>query len=104
MALALDLCVPPLALLTLQVVVIWFASGLFYARTSAGIPLGMATIAAVLLALSVLLSWGRYGRRIISLGSLALAMFYVIWKIPLYARFLVARQRVWLRTRRDGER
>jgi cellulose synthase/poly-beta-1,6-N-acetylglucosamine synthase-like glycosyltransferase len=104
MALALDLCVPPLALLTLQVVALWFASLLYYARTSARIPLGMATIAAVLLALSVLLSWGRYGRRIISLGSLALVMLYILWKIPLYARFLVARQRVWLRTRRDDER
>jgi cellulose synthase/poly-beta-1,6-N-acetylglucosamine synthase-like glycosyltransferase len=104
MALALDLCVPPLALLTLQVVAIWFASVLFYARTTARIPLAMASIAVVLLALSVLLSWGRYGRRIISLGSLALAIFYILWKIPLYARFLMARQRVWLRTRRDDER
>jgi cellulose synthase/poly-beta-1,6-N-acetylglucosamine synthase-like glycosyltransferase len=104
MALALDLCVPPLALLTLQVITVWFVSVLFYAHTSARIPLGMATIAAVLLALSVLLSWGRYGRRIISLGSLALAMLYVLWKIPLYVKFWVARQRVWLRTRRDDER
>jgi cellulose synthase/poly-beta-1,6-N-acetylglucosamine synthase-like glycosyltransferase len=103
-ALALDLCVPPLALLTLQVVSIWSASILFYAFTTARIPLGMATIAAVLLALSVLLSWGRYGRRIISLGNLALVILYILWKIPLYARFLVARQRVWLRTRRDDER
>lgn len=104
MALALDLLVPPLALLTLQVVAIWFASVFYYARTSARIPLGMATVAAVLLALSVLLSWRRYGRRIISLGSLALAMLYILWKIPLYAKFLVARQRVWLRTRRDDDR
>jgi cellulose synthase/poly-beta-1,6-N-acetylglucosamine synthase-like glycosyltransferase len=104
MALALDLCVPPLALLTLQVVAIWLASALLYSLTTAQFPLGTATVAATLLALSVLLSWRRYGRRIISLSSLALVMVYTVWKIPLYARFLVARQRVWLRTRRDDER
>jgi cellulose synthase/poly-beta-1,6-N-acetylglucosamine synthase-like glycosyltransferase len=104
MALALDLCVPPLALLTLQVVAIWFASAVFYGITTVQVPLGLATIAAVLLAFSVLLSWRRYGRSIISLGSLALVALYTLWKIPLYARFMVARQRVWLRTRRDDER
>jgi hypothetical protein len=50
-----------------------------------------------------LLSWRRFGRSILSLGSLALVAVYTVWKIPLYARFLVARQRVWLRTRRDDE-
>jgi cellulose synthase/poly-beta-1,6-N-acetylglucosamine synthase-like glycosyltransferase len=103
MALALDLCVPPLALLTLEVVAIWFASALLYKLTLVQFPLGAATVAAMLLATAVLLSWRRYGRRIISLGSLALVMVYTFWKIPLYAKFLVARQRTWLRTRRDDE-
>lgn len=104
MAMALDLCVPPLALLTLQVMAIWIASALLYKLTLVQFPLGAATVAAMLLASSVLLSWRRYGRRIISLGSLALVMVYTFWKIPLYAKFMVARQRVWLRTRRDDEK
>jgi cellulose synthase/poly-beta-1,6-N-acetylglucosamine synthase-like glycosyltransferase len=103
MALALDLFVPPLALLTIQVVVIWLASALLYKLTLAQFPLDAATLAAMLLGVSVLLSWRRFGRSILSLGSLALVMVYTFWKIPLYARFLVARQRVWLRTRRDDE-
>jgi cellulose synthase/poly-beta-1,6-N-acetylglucosamine synthase-like glycosyltransferase len=103
MALALDLSVPPLALATLYAVAVWVASAFFYGFTRVQLPLDMATTAAVLLALSVLLSWGRYGRRIISLGSLALAGVYALWKIPVYARFLVARQLGWVRSKRDGD-
>jgi hypothetical protein len=56
-----------------------------------------------MLGLSVLLSWGRYGRKVISLASLAYAPFYVLWKIPIYLKFLVRRQAEWVRSRRDGD-
>ena len=102
-ALAVDLSVPPLALLLLQVAMVWFFSILLYIFAKALIPIIFASIAAVLLALSVLLSWGFYGRRIISLGSLALAPLYALWKIPLYAKFLVSRQMNWVRSKRDQE-
>lgn len=104
MAMAVDLSVPPLALLLLQVATVWFASVLLYIYANALIPIGVATIAAALLALSVLLSWGFYGRRIVSAGSLlALAALYALWKIPLYAKFLVSRQMGWVRSKRDKE-
>jgi cellulose synthase/poly-beta-1,6-N-acetylglucosamine synthase-like glycosyltransferase len=105
MILALDLAVPPLAFLALQVLAIWVASVLFYLHTKVQFPAAMATAAAVLLALSVLLSWGRYGRRIIPLSSLAFAVLYALWKIPLYARFLISRQQDWVRSKRgdDGD-
>ncbi len=54
-----------------------------------------------MLTLSVLLSWLRYGRQVISLGSLACAPFYALWKIPLYLKFLVKRQAEWVRSKRD---
>jgi cellulose synthase/poly-beta-1,6-N-acetylglucosamine synthase-like glycosyltransferase len=103
LAMAVDLSVPPLALLMLQVATVWLLSALFCIFAKALIPLGIATLAAVLLALSVLLSWGVYGRRIISMGGLALAVLYALWKIPLYAKFLVSRQINWVRSKRDGE-
>jgi cellulose synthase/poly-beta-1,6-N-acetylglucosamine synthase-like glycosyltransferase len=103
MALALDLSVPPLALLTLLVAALWCASGLFYLLTHALFPLGLASLAGALLALSVLFSWARYGRHIISLGDLALAVIYPLLKIPLYVRFLWARQLDWVRSKRDGD-
>lgn len=103
LALTLDLSVPPLALLTLLVVVAWCVSAIFYIFTNAIFPLGIATTASVLLVLSVLMSWLRYGRQTISLGSLALAIVYALWKIPVYAKFLVARQMNWVRSKRNED-
>lgn len=103
MALALDLSVPPLALLALLVVLVWLASVVFCAVTTAHLPLNMTSAAAILLALSVLMCWARYGRPIISLGSLGLAMVYALWKVPLYVRFLGARQLRWVRSKRDED-
>ena len=101
LAAALDLSVPPLALLVLQVTGVWCVSLLLYFFTRALIPLSIASVAALFFFVSVLLAWARYGRRIISLGSLALGAVYAFWKIPLYARFLVARQVNWVRSKRD---
>jgi cellulose synthase/poly-beta-1,6-N-acetylglucosamine synthase-like glycosyltransferase len=101
LAAALDLSVPPLALLMLQVAAIWGASLVFYLSTRIAIPLAIVSVVAALFFVSVLLSWAYYGRRIISLANLALAAVYALWKIPLYARFLVARQVSWVRSKRD---
>lgn len=103
LALTLDLGVPPLALLTLLVAAIWCASAALFAVDHAVIPLGLATADAALLLLGVLMAWLRYGRRIISLRNLAMAMLYALWKIPLYAKFLVARQMVWVRSKRNED-
>ena len=101
MALALDLMIPPLALLMFLVVGTWSAALALYAMSGAQLPLSLATIAGVLLALSVLLSWIRFGRRIVTFGGLMLAVVYAVWKIPLYAKFLVSRQLDWVRSKRD---
>jgi cellulose synthase/poly-beta-1,6-N-acetylglucosamine synthase-like glycosyltransferase len=98
---ALDLSVPPLALLVLLIGAVWFSSLLFCLATSSRTPFGMASIDAAFFFVAVLLSWVRYGRRIISLGSLALGVAYALWKIPIYAKFLVARQVNWVRSKRD---
>ena len=103
LALALDLSVPPLALLSFATVLLWLASLLGHALTHAYYLLDLPTAAIVLLALSVLFSWACYGRGILSLGSLLSAPAYAVWKIPLYARFLVARQLHWVRSRRDRD-
>jgi cellulose synthase/poly-beta-1,6-N-acetylglucosamine synthase-like glycosyltransferase len=104
LVMALDLSVPPLSLLVLQVVGVWVASTLMYILTRAQFAFEVSTIAAGLFALSVLLSWARYGRRIITLGDLALAILYAAWKIPLYSRALVARQLEWIRSKREDEK
>lgn len=103
-AMALDLSVPPLALLSLLNGVIWIAGALVLFATNSPTPVLIASVSASLIAVSVFLSWRHYGRHVVSLSDLSFAVFYAIIKIPLYARFLVARQLNWVRTKRDGEK
>jgi cellulose synthase/poly-beta-1,6-N-acetylglucosamine synthase-like glycosyltransferase len=102
-ALALDLSVPPLALLVLLISALWVLSTVFYLFTGARFPIGVASVEMLVVALTVLLSWARYGRGILSASDLAFSVVYAVSKIPLYARFLVARQLAWVRSDRDRE-
>jgi cellulose synthase/poly-beta-1,6-N-acetylglucosamine synthase-like glycosyltransferase len=103
MALLLDLCVPPLALLMLLALAVVGASALFFAATNLALPLWLAAIALLMQVFAVFLSWGRYGRDVISLSTLACAPLYALWKIPLYLKALARRQIPWIRSRRDGD-
>jgi cellulose synthase/poly-beta-1,6-N-acetylglucosamine synthase-like glycosyltransferase len=102
-ALALDLSVPPLALLTLLAVLAWGACGVVLYWGKVQVPFYLATAALLFLGLSVALAWIRYGRHIISLGSLIWAPLYALSKIPVYVRFLLARQMEWVRSNRGRD-
>jgi glycosyltransferase involved in cell wall biosynthesis len=104
MALALDLCVPPLALLLLQVLVFWLLAAIFFEATGYRTPLLIMSSAAMIFGLTVLTAWSIHGRRIISFSNLISAALYPLWKIPLYARFVFSRQSEWVRSKRDKDR
>jgi cellulose synthase/poly-beta-1,6-N-acetylglucosamine synthase-like glycosyltransferase len=101
LAFALDAGVPPLAMLTLMIGVIWMISAVIMALTHVSLPLKLASATAALLALTVLLAWARYGRQVLSLAALAMSAIYAARKLPLYIRFLLARQSSWVRSKRD---
>jgi len=101
LVMALDLCVPPTALLALLVAAAWISCAILFYLTVAAWPLALASLAALLMVASVLMSWAAYGRHIMTLGTLLLSVIYPLWKIPLYLRFLVARQVDWVRSKRD---
>lgn len=98
---ALDLCVPPIALLVvMNLLVLGIALGLALA-TSGGwgsVLLQSAVLAAA--GIAVLIAWWREGRRFVSLGTLAMIPFYILWKLPLYLGLRLKGQREWLRTGR----
>jgi cellulose synthase/poly-beta-1,6-N-acetylglucosamine synthase-like glycosyltransferase len=100
---ALDLSIPPLALLILMVAAVWASSAVAFVFTKSAAALALATLEALVLAATVIAAWLAHGRRIISLRDLTLASIYVVWKIPIYAKFFVARQVTWVRSRRDTE-
>lgn len=102
-ALALDLCVPPLALLALLTLALGAAALLFALLAGAAAPAVLALLALGGFGLAVLLAWWRYGRRILGAGDMLMAVFYIFWKIPLYFRFFINRQVEWVRSKRDSE-
>jgi hypothetical protein len=98
---ALDLAVPPLALLALLMGAALAGTGCFALLAGRILPLQLSAAALAMLAAAVLLAWARYGRRVISLAWLAYAPFSALRKVPIYLAFLTRRQVEWVRTRRE---
>jgi cellulose synthase/poly-beta-1,6-N-acetylglucosamine synthase-like glycosyltransferase len=100
LGLALDLAVPPLALLAgllaldgMLAVVGWLLGG------------GVAAWAWALLLLggfgcTILLAWAFRARDLVRLAELLMVPWYIVSKLPIYLRFIVRRQKAWVRTDR----
>jgi cellulose synthase/poly-beta-1,6-N-acetylglucosamine synthase-like glycosyltransferase len=101
LALALDMCVPPLALLTLLILALAILAVMGMVFTHEFMPWISAVLIFVILGISVLLAWAKFGRGILSFASLAYAPVYAAVKIPVYLKFIVKRQVEWVRSRRD---
>jgi cellulose synthase/poly-beta-1,6-N-acetylglucosamine synthase-like glycosyltransferase len=101
MAIALDLSVPPLSLL----VAIWlaaFATSLLAATIGTSpIPAILLGVQGLLILVSIVSAWAKFGRAYISGATLLSVPFYILWKIPLYLGFILKRQTKWVRTERD---
>lgn len=98
---ALDLCIPPLSL----GVAIWFAvmsiTLLFAFLMSIWIPVWITAIAGIFIFTAILIAWANFARSDLPLLELFAVPFYILWKIPLYFKFLVQPQKTWVRTERD---
>ncbi len=102
-AMALDMCVPPVALLTLIVLGTCVLSLLAWAVFGLFAPLTLAAGILAALALAVGLSWLRFGRQIVSFRDLLATLGYAFWKVPLYLKFFISRQVEWVRAKRDAD-
>ncbi|QDU70707.1 glycosyltransferase family 2 protein [Mucisphaera calidilacus] len=99
----IDLTVPPLAMLC----VLWLAITIALAAVATLTPFGLGALitlvaAGLLLLLTVVTAVIRDGGQRVGLVHLLAVPLYILWKIPLYLRFLVARQTTWVRTQRDN--
>jgi cellulose synthase/poly-beta-1,6-N-acetylglucosamine synthase-like glycosyltransferase len=101
LGLAMDLMVPPLSLLALFVSVVFLASLMLFLSGEVIWPLYLSLLTSSLLAVAVALAWFGWGRTIVPLRQLFAIPFYMMSKIPLYLRFLTARQKTWIKTRRN---
>jgi cellulose synthase/poly-beta-1,6-N-acetylglucosamine synthase-like glycosyltransferase len=101
-AMAVDLCVPPLSLLVMT-------TGAVFAVSAAAAALGLASWLPALLAgaalagvgVGVIGAWLRYGRRDYPAAVLLTAPLYTLAKVPLYLGFVRRRERAWVRTARE---
>ena len=100
-AMALDISVPPLALLalTLGAYLVLTLGFMLIAGTIA--PVAIGALLCTLFFATICLAWWRHGQEIIPLRWLVFAPVYAVLKIPLYGRFLLDRQRVWARADRQ---
>lgn len=100
-ALALDLIVPPLALLTILNTAVMVLAIIFYVLSNDAAPLLLAVITNTVLFSTIFLAWICVGKDILSLKQLLFLPLYLIQKIPLYIKFVFNRQVAWVRTKRD---
>ncbi|MGV8919501.1 MAG: glycosyltransferase family 2 protein [Pseudomonas sp.] len=101
LAMSVDLLVPPLALLSLALVVIFSLSWLAFLFFATLVPALLASAAMVILGVAVLLAWSQFGRELISFSTLMYAPFYALKKIPVYLGFFIKRQVEWVHSKRD---
>lgn len=101
-AAALDLCVPPLALLGLvNAALLGAAASVTLLSGAAWWPTLVFASVIAAMAVVVLLAWAREGRAFLAPGVLLRLPLYVLWKIPLYLRLTrKGTPEEWLRTGR----
>ncbi|MDE2181440.1 MAG: glycosyltransferase family 2 protein [Alphaproteobacteria bacterium] len=100
-AVTLDITVPPLALLALALGIYTTLATLFAATTGLLAPLIAALCLSALFVSAIFLAWLGHGRDLLPLSALLMAPLYALSKLPLYLKFVVARQRRWVRGERE---
>jgi cellulose synthase/poly-beta-1,6-N-acetylglucosamine synthase-like glycosyltransferase len=101
LGMALDLAVPPLALLCLLWILVAGGAAFIAWRIHHPLTAIISGASGGLLLLAVFLAWARHGRRLVPGHVLLFAPLYVLWKIPVYTGFLFRRQKEWVRTDRS---
>ncbi len=98
---ALDLCIPPLALLG----IVW---GILAVLAIAMVCLGGSSLPAILLGIgaalvgsSLVLGWLAHCRDKVPAKAILAMPWFLVRKVVIYASLLIKRERVWLRTERD---
>jgi cellulose synthase/poly-beta-1,6-N-acetylglucosamine synthase-like glycosyltransferase len=101
LALALELCVPPLSLLVMMWIAVMGAALLAGSLGISWIPAIFVAIEGLLILISIVGAWYKFGRADLPVLALLAVPFYLLWKIPLYLAILVRPQTKWIRTERD---
>lgn len=102
-ALAFEMCVPPLSLLVMLWLGTFAMAVAFFLATKLPGPLLVSALSGILLLIAIMLAWLTFGQKVLSGRTLLCIPLYVAGKLSLYRRFVTNRQKDWVRTRRDIE-
>lgn len=98
---ALDLAVPPLALLVLVLSALVGAGALAATWGASSLPLAVALGDLLVLVVGLGAAWWTFGREVLPPRNLLAVPGYVAWKVPIYLSFaLRGAERRWVRTER----
>jgi len=100
-AMSADLAVPPLSLLAATDVLTVAITFLWALLSATWLPFGIACGAGALLLTSTGIAWWRFARDRVPFRTLLTVPGYVLAKLPLYATFVLRRERAWIRTTRS---
>jgi cellulose synthase/poly-beta-1,6-N-acetylglucosamine synthase-like glycosyltransferase len=102
LAMCVDVCIPPLALLGMLLVFNAFVVSLLLAGGWIS-PTTFVVAAAALLVFgtAAAVGWWRVGRRWVSPGELMMVPLYLAAKVPIYIGFVFRKPVSWIKTRRD---
>jgi cellulose synthase/poly-beta-1,6-N-acetylglucosamine synthase-like glycosyltransferase len=101
-ATAFDLLVPPLSLLILGAGAVTFVCVLSALMGLSWQPLVLLGVIIAATAVTLLGVWYKYARDQIAFRDLLCIPLYMLWKVPIYVRFITHRQESWVRTQRDA--
>lgn len=100
LAMALDLLVPPLALLAAWLAFFSLVAATFAVLTGSHQALWAALCVDGLFSAVMIWAWWRHGRPILSPRDFAHIPLYALAKLPMYLRFFYKPQSEWVRTER----
>lgn len=97
----LDLCIPPLALLAISYLMTAILSLVVAWLTASWLSLLPVAVAGLFLFTAILITWAGFGRSELPLLTLLAVPVYVLWKVPLYLKFVLRPLNTWNSTQRD---
>jgi cellulose synthase/poly-beta-1,6-N-acetylglucosamine synthase-like glycosyltransferase len=100
-ALALELSVPPLSFLFLVLVLLFAICLASWQFGGSAVPAMILGVGGIIGIATIFTVWLTFGRKLISPKNLCLLPFYVLWKVPIYLKLMVAPQQQWVRTERN---
>lgn len=103
LALALDMLVPPLALLAVLLMASLLMSLAWSLLAGVHAALVLMLCEVALFFVAVTCAWWGFGRDLVSPAQVPALAGYVMSKLPIYAQFLVKRQMDWVRSKRDAD-